>query len=1008
MKKTTWTIVFLLILSVSNIYSQNRLVNGDFENGGNGVGFSINSSQYLQLSPPFSGNTSPGNYAVTDNPKLLNTANFIAGGDHTSGSGKMLVVDATTSGGQQRFWRAGDNGGGACGLAVGTVYTFSYWIKSVSTLVTGPSTQADIKIIFNNASNITLVSGNTLAPLPASGWQQVIYTFTPTNQCVNIEIYDNNLSAIGNDFAVDDFSLTAPPAPLTISSSKLNPTCPGVSDATIVAYPNGGVSPYIFSLTGTATATNTSGIFQGLAEGTYNVTVRDSNNPPSEAITSSISIVSPLDLTLTSSSTGCNFAGSPITLTAFNGGTSYSWTASTGIQISESDDSVLVNPQQTTTYTVTSTTSSLTKPNLIENGDFESGTSGFFSDYGYSTSNTSGAQFAYGVVSNPKNWFVDFVNSTDHSGSGKMLVADGATNPNKVIWSQSLPVENNKQYTFSFWAQNLVASNPAKFQVLINGTPITIAPISATNGSTSGWTEITGTWDSTNATIATIKIIDTNIASSGNDFALDDISFSTPTPKTCNLSTQLTITIGGVTPITNFSYPTPVCKNGINPIPSPALGFTNGGVYSELTGLLSIDSVTGEINLAASPSGTYTVKYLVAENSEICQAEGFSTFEINISPTLSSPEVLTAVNYCINAPATALTATASVGATLNWYGKDQTGGEASSVPTIPSTSLVGSTTYYVSQSIGVCESARVPITVTINDVSTPIFVGIPQSVCSDSALQNLPSVSSNNIAGTWNPAVINTTVTTTYVFTPNLGQCSTTTSVTIDVNSTIVPTFNSVEPICSGELLLPLPTTSTNNIIGIWSPDIDNTITKIYTFTPNIGQCATIQTITISVNSIPDISVSGGCEGESFVLSVNQNSSDNLVYSWFNSSKEEIGSTPSIRINKVGNYEVEVADGVCKVSKNIEVNSIYCDIPKGISPNGDTKNDSFDLTNFSVNKLEIFNRYGIKVYTKSGYKNEWDGTSDKGQELPDGTYYYVVEFESGKSKTGWVYLNREH
>jgi gliding motility-associated-like protein len=133
-----------------------------------------------------------------------------------------------------------------------------------------------------------------------------------------------------------------------------------------------------------------------------------------------------------------------------------------------------------------------------------------------------------------------------------------------------------------------------------------------------------------------------------------------------------------------------------------------------------------------------------------------------------------------------------------------------------------------------------------------------------------------------------------------------------------------------------------------------------------------------------------------------------LVYSWFNSSKEEIGSTPSIRINKVGNYEVEVADGVCKVSKNIEVNSIYCDIPKGISPNGDTKNDSFDLTNFSVNKLEIFNRYGIKVYTKSGYKNEWDGTSDKGQELPDGTYYYVVEFESGKSKTGWVYLNREH
>ena len=148
MKKINWVIFFTSILSVMNVYSQNRLVNGDFESGSNGVGFSINSSQYTQLFPPFSGNTTPGNYAVTTNPQLMNTS-FISGGDHTSGSGKMLVVDATTTGGQQRFWRAGDNGGGACGLAVGTVYTFSYWIKSVSNLVTGPSTQADIKIIFN-------------------------------------------------------------------------------------------------------------------------------------------------------------------------------------------------------------------------------------------------------------------------------------------------------------------------------------------------------------------------------------------------------------------------------------------------------------------------------------------------------------------------------------------------------------------------------------------------------------------------------------------------------------------------------------------------------------------------------------------------------------------------------------------------------------------------------------------------------------------------------------------
>ena len=111
-------------------------------------------------------------------------------------------------------------------------------------------------------------------------------------------------------------------------------------------------------------------------------------------------------------------------------------------------------------------------------------------------------------------------------------------------------------------------------------------------------------------------------------------------------------------------------------------------------------------------------------------------------------------------------------------------------------------------------------------------------------------------------------------------------------------------------------------------------------------------------------------------------------------------------IKKKGNYSVEVEDGKCKVSKDFEVSSIFCEIPKGISPNDDQRNDSFDLRNLSVNKLEIFDRYGVKVYSKLNYQNEWDGTSDKGQKLPDGTYYYVVEFKSGKSKTGWVYLNR--
>ena len=174
MKTKYLNFLCLTLLFVNVITSQNLLNNGDFESGGNGVGFSINSSFYNNISAPFTGTTFPGNYAITTNPQPMNTNFFISGGDHTTGTGNMLVVDATSTGGAQRFWRAGNNGGGICGLTVGTTYTFSYWIKSVSVQVTNNSTRADIGYQFNNATNITLVAGFSLAPLPSSGWQQVI------------------------------------------------------------------------------------------------------------------------------------------------------------------------------------------------------------------------------------------------------------------------------------------------------------------------------------------------------------------------------------------------------------------------------------------------------------------------------------------------------------------------------------------------------------------------------------------------------------------------------------------------------------------------------------------------------------------------------------------------------------------------------------------------------------------------------------------------------------------
>jgi hypothetical protein len=162
-----WAVCSLVTLTG---YSQNLLNNGDFELGYN-VGYQGGQSpNYTYISFPFSGTTNAGNWTIYTQTQPVNTTSFITTTDH-SGGGNMMIVDGTGVGGQQRFWKAGTNGSGICGLTVGATYTFSYWIRSIFTTPGG--TLANIGIQFNNAT-ATLVSGSVIAPTVANG--SVSYT----------------------------------------------------------------------------------------------------------------------------------------------------------------------------------------------------------------------------------------------------------------------------------------------------------------------------------------------------------------------------------------------------------------------------------------------------------------------------------------------------------------------------------------------------------------------------------------------------------------------------------------------------------------------------------------------------------------------------------------------------------------------------------------------------------------------------------------------------------------
>jgi gliding motility-associated-like protein len=77
------------------------------------------------------------------------------------------------------------------------------------------------------------------------------------------------------------------------------------------------------------------------------------------------------------------------------------------------------------------------------------------------------------------------------------------------------------------------------------------------------------------------------------------------------------------------------------------------------------------------------------------------------------------------------------------------------------------------------------------------------------------------------------------------------------------------------------------------------------------------------------------------------------------------------------------------------------------SPNGDGKNDVWNIPgigNYPNCSVKIFNTWGIAVFTSNGYGTPWDGKY-KGNDLPSGTYYYVIDPGDGSGElTGSVSL----
>lgn len=206
---------------------------------------------------------------------------------------------------------------------------------------------------------------------------------------------------------------------------------------------------------------------------------------------------------------------------------------------------------------------------LIVNGDFEDGDTGFTSDYDGNPNPGGGlpplwnpATYQVGTNAGDFHWDFEGLAYSPFPWFGSFMVVNGSNVDGMNVWCQDVAVIPGGEYDFSMWVQSLVTDNPASLQVEINGQDVGgvfDAPANLNN-----WQEHAFSWTAPDGVfLATICITNVNIINGGNDFGLDAITFSGCEPYLIENPAQAGPDAGicsgetlqlGVAPVANISY----------------------------------------------------------------------------------------------------------------------------------------------------------------------------------------------------------------------------------------------------------------------------------------------------------------------------------------------------------------------------------------------------------------------------------------------------------------------
>ena len=905
--------------------------------------------------------------SITANPTISSSSSTPAGCAVANGT-----ATATGLGGTGAFtyiWSSGQTAQTATGLAQGN-YTVT--VKDANGCTVAGTVSVSITANPTISSSSSTPSGCTVASGTASangaggtGTYTYIWSSGQTAQTATglasgnytVTIKDSNGCSNTGTVSV------APTNPPTIATTSSTIAGCSVSNGTATANPSGGTGGYTYTWSPGGQNTQTA---TGLAGGDYTVTVADANNCTA-VTTVSVGITMTPSVTATSSQATCGNSNGSATANASGGtpGYTYFWNIGQTSQTATGLASGL--------YTVTITDLSGCTTSGIANVSNANGPTStttvnanvlcFGGNNGSATTNPS-----VGTPGYTYTWSNGQTNQTAtglSAGNYNVIVADanGCTNTNTLSISQP----------------TLLTSSTTQAAVLCNGGSTGSASITSAGG-TPGYTY---SWSSGQSTSAI-----TGIAAGNYSVTITDANGCT---------TSQTLTISQPTLLTSVASQTNVsCNGGSNATATVNASAGTPGYSYSWSGGQTTSAISG------IPAGNYSVTVTDANG---CTRT--STLSVTQPSAITSSTAQTAV-LC-NGGSTGSASVTAGGGTPGYTYSWSNGQSASAISAV----AAGNYSVTITDANGCSGTNTIAITQPAALISSTSQAAI---LCNGGTANASVNAAGGTLGYSYNWSSGQTTSAATlgngsYTVTiTDANGCTTTNTITLTQPAVLGLQVSGNDSLCAGDTvsLTATPVGGTPAYTYIWTPgplngqtiSVNPTSSTTYSvITTDANGCTSItQVFSLSILPNPTAlfdTVSNGQFGSIFQF--NDLSTGGSSWYWdFGDGSTSTLQNPVNTFPGAGTYTVTQivynqfgCPDTFRIVLDFEDGII---IPNVFTPDGDGTNDVWYIPSSGLRTyhVDIFDRWGLKVFESTADQIRWDGRSAAGQLLSDGTYFYTL------------------